>query len=500
MSIATEITRIRSAVADAYTSVGEKGGTLPSSRTVANLASAIDTIQTGGQAVPSSLSVSGSFTNRQVVGNAPDLTGLSFTVNYASRGVTPDGVSPSTYGSVGSQTVTFSYTENGTTVTATKTATVVRIPTSLSVSGSWTNTQHVGLEMDTTGLTFTVTYNNGSTQTVTPVKSPSTWSSSGTQNATFSYTENGTTVTATKSVTVYAITLSSLTVSGSWTNTQYVSTAPDVTGLTFTAVYSDGSTVTLSPSDVSISPSTWSATAGTQTATFSYTGGGVTVSATKTATVEEEAVVEGLPVGGKIFYIDSSASGTYTFYNANGVQVSAPTVGTDCTGWTYTVTGGDKPKYYVFHDALYTNKRWTYYSDKYVYKLLGTGTAIGTGKTNTATVMAANSGAYITSNSNGNPTIWYQIQQMRTSKVGGCDDWFIGSMDEMDALRTSGLVTWFSSSGGSSIWSSTEYDAYAVKRWANASWLLDWVNNYKDNLYSCCAIRSLPYEMGGGND
>lgn len=47
MSIQSEVNRIKSAVNSAYTAVGNKGGTVPASKTVANLASAIDSISGG---------------------------------------------------------------------------------------------------------------------------------------------------------------------------------------------------------------------------------------------------------------------------------------------------------------------------------------------------------------------------------------------------------------------------------------------------------------------
>lgn len=86
-------------------------------------------------------------------------------------------------------------------------------------------------------------------------------------------------------IIVSSVTLSSLTVSGSWTNEQHAGEAPDITGLSFRAVFNDGSTSSISSSDISVSPSTWRYPAGTQTATFSYTYNGVTKTATKTATV-----------------------------------------------------------------------------------------------------------------------------------------------------------------------------------------------------------------------
>ena len=48
MSVQSEIDRIITAVGNAYSKVSEKGGTVPSSQTVANLATAIDSIPVGG--------------------------------------------------------------------------------------------------------------------------------------------------------------------------------------------------------------------------------------------------------------------------------------------------------------------------------------------------------------------------------------------------------------------------------------------------------------------
>ena len=49
--------------------------------------------------------------------------------------------------------------------------------------------------------------------------------------------------------------------------------------------------------------------------------------------------------------------------------------------------------------------------------------------------MARDNGAYVTANSNGYPTIWYQLQQTRLAKAGGCDDWFVPSRSEIEELR-----------------------------------------------------------------
>ena len=58
----------------------------------------------------------------------------------------------------------------------------------------------------------------------------------------------------------------------------------DPTGLTFTATYTGGATKDVT-SDVTVSPTKWGETPGSQTATFSYTEGGLTKTTTKSATV-----------------------------------------------------------------------------------------------------------------------------------------------------------------------------------------------------------------------
>ena len=58
----------------------------------------------------------------------------------------------------------------------------------------------------------------------------------------------------------------------------------DPTGLTFTVTYEDESEADVTD-DVTVSPTTWGETPGSQTATFSYSEGGLTKTTTKSATV-----------------------------------------------------------------------------------------------------------------------------------------------------------------------------------------------------------------------
>ncbi|MDY3966271.1 MAG: hypothetical protein SOZ25_08950 [Prevotella sp.] len=141
-------------------------------------------------------------------------------------------------------------------------------------------------------------------------------------------------------------------------------------------------------------------------------------------------------VGGTIFYIDETADGVYEFYDYNENLIHNVQVGDKPYAYR-VIKAGTKDKFYVYHDEMYTSKRWTYYKDgNYVFDAIGSlSQAIGTGKANTDIMMARDNGAYVTADSNGYPTIWYQLQQTRLAKAGGCDDWFIPSKLEIEELR-----------------------------------------------------------------
>lgn len=178
-------------------------------------------------------------------------------------------------------------------------------------------------------------------------------------------------------------------------------------------------------------------------------------------------------VGGTIFYIDDTADGIYEFFDAYGNIIENVQVGDKPYSYR-VVEKGSKDKYYVYHDEVYDKLEWTYYKDDAaVYESLGTSGSRGSGKATTEIVMAKDNGAYITAN-----TIWYQLQMIRDAKVGGCNDWFIPSIYEINELREAillGSVTggkiagsYYGGSvfGNKWLWSSSEDSARDSWHWS----------------------------------
>ena len=193
------------------------------------------------------------------------------------------------------------------------------------------------------------------------------------------------------------------------------------------------------------------------------------------------------PVGGTIFFIDNTADGKYEFFDIDGNLMENAQVG-DRPYYYRIIEKGSKDKYYVYRDRAYSGL-WTYYEKgSYAYDLLDTSEDIGSGKANTEKAMANDS--YVTADAKGYPTIWYQLQQVRDDEVGGCDDWFVPSVDEFEELRKaveSGSVRGGAVAGSSYdtsvfknkyLWSSSETSLLSAYAWDREDQYWDGVGKY----------------------
>ena len=189
-------------------------------------------------------------------------------------------------------------------------------------------------------------------------------------------------------------------------------------------------------------------------------------------------VISGVkPVGGTIFYIDDTADGEYQFFDTWGNLLENVRVG-DRPYYYKVIKKGSKDKYFVYYDEVFDKLRWTYCEgNNYVHESLSTSKNTGSGKTNTEIVMEKDSGIYTTPDSNRLPTIWHRLQQVRSDKGTGCNDWFVPSIDELELLRLaikSGSVTGGTIAGSSYnksifnnkwLWSSSEFLSQRAWYW-----------------------------------
>ncbi len=204
------------------------------------------------------------------VGDTFSYEGLSVTAYYddgTDEIVTPTSVSTPDLSSAGQKTVTVSYTEGGVTKTATYTITVNSVSlVSIEVSEPKT-AYYVGDTFEKP--TVTATYSNGSTSDVTNEATFSGYnlSTAGNQTISVSYT-NGTTVNTSYSITVTALAVTSIDISGYKTTFKVGDTF--TYGGTVIAHYNNGLTADVT-SQATFSGYNMS-TAGSQTVTVSFGG------------------------------------------------------------------------------------------------------------------------------------------------------------------------------------------------------------------------------------
>ena len=181
------------------------------------------------------------------------------------------------------------------------------------------------------------TYSDGTSGSVTYASySPSVWGeTAGTQTVTFSFADTDV-ICEVEATIEESVVLSGLSITGT-PAAQYVGQAPDLTGLTFKAVYSDTSEEPVDVADIAVSPATW-AEAGSATLTCSYTEDETTVSDTVSVTVSVDSIVSITATGlNSALQIKGSAP-VLTGVTLTGTKASGTTVNVALDDSDLTIT------------------------------------------------------------------------------------------------------------------------------------------------------------------
>lgn len=206
------------------------------------------------------------------IGDTLDTTGLKLSVSYSngsSKTISSGYTTSADLNTAGSKTVTVSYSGKTTTFTITVQSPVV---SELGISTQASKKQYyVGDKLDTSGLTISATYNNGSTKTITSGFTTSCdLSTSGTKTVTVSYGGKSTSY----QVTVQDVVISSLSISAAASKTKYnVGESIDTSGLVLLAKYNNGTEKSVTSG---FTANYDFSTAGTKIVTISYAGKNVT--------------------------------------------------------------------------------------------------------------------------------------------------------------------------------------------------------------------------------
>ena len=211
-----------SVAVDGYTTVPSEGAELTVDDTTVTVtygghtATFTITVSEKAPAELTGITVAGPTMTTYTVGESLDLTGLVVIATYddgSSKEVTGYVTSPAdgtVLDTVGSQTVTVSYTEGGVTMTATFTVTVEE-ESQATLEGIEVTTlpkaqYFVGDEFDSSGMVVTASYSDGKTRNVTGYtidpEDGSILNTAGSQTVTVSYTEGDVTKMTTFTVTV----------------------------------------------------------------------------------------------------------------------------------------------------------------------------------------------------------------------------------------------------------------------------------------------------------
>lgn len=290
-----------------------------------------------------SITVTAPTKTEYVVGQTLDTAGMEVTATYndgTQAVVSGYTLSADTaQDTAGTQTITVTY--EGKTATFDITVKDKSVSNITVKSGPATTEYIEGQSLDTTGLTLTVTYDNGTTEDITSgfAASPSTLDTAGDAvTITVEYGGQQTSFT----VKVVSKAIESIAVSGTYKTTYVIGETADWDGMIVTATYNDHSTKELSVSEYSVTGFDSGAANNSQTITVTET---VTTAETDRKTATFTIVIHKKALAASDFTVTPPASATYTggtivptvsctasgagsvtaSYKQDGASVTAPT-------------------------------------------------------------------------------------------------------------------------------------------------------------------------------
>lgn len=180
------------------------------------------------------------------------------------------------------------------------------------------------------------------------------------------------------------------------------------------------------------------------------------------------------PIGGKIFYDAGDNGAIYIFFDSNHNVISDTSISGLQNAVFYLRKGTPtKDRFYVAYPELLNSGNYMYWGFRHNAdikesggNIVNTGTAIGTGKIATQAILNyidtyASSEKYLSTNvpssdisqsshdgynlyrnCGGGPQgyLWDAIRDVNNNSLGGCNDWFIPSRDEMYQIVTSSVI------------------------------------------------------------
>lgn len=184
------------------------------------------------------------------------------------------------------------------------------------------------------------------------------------------------------------------------------------------------------------------------------------------------------PIGGTIFYVDPSANGQYKLYDKDKKETDK----TEDAVYYEKTFDGIKDKYYVVDSKT-----------KFVYPVIWSfvdkaiGAAypgIGSGRQNTEIALNTPD----SSDQYAEYSMWKKLTENNRKSVGDCNDWYIGSMDEVDQLIKSGLIKDWKTNKGNILCSSERNHPNLVWCWIGKKKF--WYREIKSMDAAVCFIRS----------